>query len=32
MDNQAVPSLLPVYRRYDLAFARGEGALSLIHI
>ena len=26
MDNQAIPSLLPVYRRYDLAFARGEGA------
>jgi acetylornithine/N-succinyldiaminopimelate aminotransferase len=26
MDNQAVPSLLPVYRRYDLTFARGEGA------
>ena len=26
MDNQAVPSLLPVYRRYDLAFARGEGS------
>lgn len=26
MDNQALPSLLPVYRRYDLAFARGEGA------
>ena len=26
MDNQAVPSLLPVYRRYDIAFARGEGA------
>jgi acetylornithine/N-succinyldiaminopimelate aminotransferase len=26
MDNQAVPSLLPVYRRYDIAFARGEGS------
>ena len=26
MDNHAIPSLLPVYRRYDLAFARGEGA------
>lgn len=26
MDNKAVPSLLPVYRRYDLAFARGEGS------
>jgi acetylornithine/N-succinyldiaminopimelate aminotransferase len=26
MDNQAVPSLLPVYKRYDLAFERGEGA------
>ena len=26
MDNKAVPSLLPVYRRYDLAFERGEGA------
>ncbi|MFO1075308.1 MAG: aspartate aminotransferase family protein [Geminicoccaceae bacterium] len=26
MDNKALPSLLPVYRRYDLAFARGEGS------
>jgi acetylornithine/N-succinyldiaminopimelate aminotransferase len=26
MDNKAVPSLLPVYKRYDLAFERGEGA------
>jgi acetylornithine/N-succinyldiaminopimelate aminotransferase len=26
MDNKALPSLLPVYRRYDLAFERGEGA------
>ena len=26
MDNHAIPALLPVYRRYDLAFARGEGA------
>ena len=26
MDNHAIPSLLPVYRRHDLAFARGEGA------
>ena len=26
MDNQAVPTLLPVYRRFDLAFARGEGS------
>ena len=26
MDNEALPSLLPVYKRYDLAFARGEGA------
>ncbi len=26
MDNQAVPSLLPVYRRYDIAFARGDGS------
>ena len=26
MDNKAIPSLLPVYKRYDLAFARGEGA------
>ena len=26
MDNKAVPSLMPVYRRYDLAFARGEGS------
>jgi acetylornithine/N-succinyldiaminopimelate aminotransferase len=26
MDNKALPSLLPVYKRYDLAFERGEGA------
>ena len=26
MDHPAISSLLPVYRRYDLAFARGEGA------
>ena len=26
MDNKAVPSLMPVYRRYDLAFERGEGS------
>ena len=26
MDLPAITSLLPVYRRYDLAFARGEGA------
>ena len=26
MDNKAVPALLPVYKRYDLAFERGEGA------
>jgi acetylornithine/N-succinyldiaminopimelate aminotransferase len=26
MDNKAMPSLLPVYKRYDLAFERGEGA------
>ncbi len=26
MDHSAISSLLPVYRRYDLAFARGEGA------
>ena len=26
MDDSAFPPLLPVYRRYDLAFARGEGS------
>src|SRR5688572_9146574 len=26
MDNKALPSLLPVYKRYDLAFEHGEGA------
>jgi acetylornithine/N-succinyldiaminopimelate aminotransferase len=26
MDNKALPSLMPVYRRHELAFERGEGA------
>ena len=26
MQNQAIPTLLPVYQRADVAFERGEGA------